>query len=273
MNEPESLRASGAFSDVAAGGVVRVVSLNSRQARNVAPAGQANSWVALDSGPAFTAPICAPPTNLSGEGRRPPHSGQTLSPQASPAAGHIASRSPTAPRRNSGRSWCDSRAQALCRTQPADPRYVFLSRRRVPVLSSCCLRRLCVRTSSSVTPRSKSTRWSQSRKLDVSRMTRGAKGTSAQPGRNVARKAGLNREIPDTAPALMVQLLRYKVTVGCGQLHQRRNCGRVRRAQVTATSGRKLWLSACMSATAAGIRNRAIERLPGWCSEQRPHHA
>ena len=47
--------------------------------------------------------------------------------------------------------------------------------------------------------------------LQVSNMTRSAKGTLEEPGKNVKQKAGLNREILDTAPALMMQLLRYKV--------------------------------------------------------------
>ena len=47
--------------------------------------------------------------------------------------------------------------------------------------------------------------------LRINNMTRSAKGTVEQPGRNVAQKAGLNREILDTAPALLMQLLRYKV--------------------------------------------------------------
>ena len=42
-------------------------------------------------------------------------------------------------------------------------------------------------------------------------MTRSAKGTVKEPGKNVAQKAGLNREILDTAPALLMRLLRYKV--------------------------------------------------------------
>lgn len=40
---------------------------------------------------------------------------------------------------------------------------------------------------------------------------RSARGTIDKPGKNVAQKAGLNREILDTAPALPMQLLHYKV--------------------------------------------------------------
>lgn len=47
--------------------------------------------------------------------------------------------------------------------------------------------------------------------LFVKNMTRSASGTVEEPGKNVAQKAGLNREILDTAPALLTQLLRYKV--------------------------------------------------------------
>ena len=46
--------------------------------------------------------------------------------------------------------------------------------------------------------------------LDVSHMVRSAKGTSAEPGRNVAQKAGLNREILATSPASYHLMLRYK---------------------------------------------------------------
>ena len=47
--------------------------------------------------------------------------------------------------------------------------------------------------------------------LQVRNMTRSAKGTLEAPGKNVAQKSGLNREILDTAPALFNQLIRYKV--------------------------------------------------------------
>lgn len=47
--------------------------------------------------------------------------------------------------------------------------------------------------------------------LQIARMTRSAAGTMEDPGKNVAQKAGLNREILDTAPALFTSLLRCKV--------------------------------------------------------------
>lgn len=53
--------------------------------------------------------------------------------------------------------------------------------------------------------------------LTVSNMTRSAKGTVEEPGKNVRQKAGLNREILDTAPAQLIQLIRYKVTETGGE--------------------------------------------------------
>lgn len=47
-------------------------------------------------------------------------------------------------------------------------------------------------------------------KLEIQKMTRSAKGTKDKPGKNVAQKAGLNREILDTGPAAFLQMLRYK---------------------------------------------------------------
>lgn len=53
--------------------------------------------------------------------------------------------------------------------------------------------------------------------LQVARMTRSAAGTEDEPGKNVAQKAGLNREILDTAPALFTSLIRCKVLETGGQ--------------------------------------------------------
>ena len=41
-------------------------------------------------------------------------------------------------------------------------------------------------------------------------MTRSAKGTVEEPGTRVRQKAGLNREMLDTAPAQLMSMLRYK---------------------------------------------------------------
>lgn len=49
-------------------------------------------------------------------------------------------------------------------------------------------------------------------KLQISNMTRTAKGTAENPGKNVAQKAGLNREILDTAPAALLAMINYKVS-------------------------------------------------------------
>lgn len=46
--------------------------------------------------------------------------------------------------------------------------------------------------------------------LTVKNLTASAKGTAAEPGRNVKAKSGLNREILDTAPAGFLALVRYK---------------------------------------------------------------
>ena len=48
-------------------------------------------------------------------------------------------------------------------------------------------------------------------KLTVKNMTASAKGTVDEPGKNVAQKSGLNREILDTSPAKLLALIRYKV--------------------------------------------------------------
>lgn len=47
--------------------------------------------------------------------------------------------------------------------------------------------------------------------LQIKNMARSAKGTVADPGKSVAQKAGLNREILDTAPASLLAMIRYKV--------------------------------------------------------------
>jgi putative transposase len=47
-------------------------------------------------------------------------------------------------------------------------------------------------------------------KLTVSNMVRSAKGTLEKPGKNVAAKSGLNREILATAPSAFLSMLRYK---------------------------------------------------------------
>lgn len=48
-------------------------------------------------------------------------------------------------------------------------------------------------------------------KLSVKNMTATAAGTVEQPGKNVQQKAGLNREVLDTAPARLLALISYKV--------------------------------------------------------------
>ncbi len=48
-------------------------------------------------------------------------------------------------------------------------------------------------------------------KLSVKNMTASAAGTADAPGKNVQQKAGLNREVLDTAPARLMALISYKV--------------------------------------------------------------
>ena len=54
-------------------------------------------------------------------------------------------------------------------------------------------------------------------KLTVKNMTRSAKGTVEKHGKNVKQKAGLNREILNTAPAMTLNLLQYKAEEACGE--------------------------------------------------------
>jgi putative transposase len=52
--------------------------------------------------------------------------------------------------------------------------------------------------------------------LKIANMTRSAKGTAEKPGKMVAQKAGLNREILDTAPGMLMNMLRVKAEeAGC----------------------------------------------------------
>ena len=50
-----------------------------------------------------------------------------------------------------------------------------------------------------------------SEKLQVGNMIGSAKGTTEKPGKMVKQKAGLNREILDTAPATLLDMIAYKV--------------------------------------------------------------
>ena len=52
--------------------------------------------------------------------------------------------------------------------------------------------------------------------LQIANITRSAKGTVDAPGKMVAQKSGLNREILDTAPGMLMNMLRYKAEeAGC----------------------------------------------------------
>jgi putative transposase len=53
--------------------------------------------------------------------------------------------------------------------------------------------------------------------LKVKTLTTSAKGTVERPGKNVRQKAGLNREILDTSPGMMISMLRYKAERASGR--------------------------------------------------------
>jgi putative transposase len=52
--------------------------------------------------------------------------------------------------------------------------------------------------------------------LQIAELTRSAKGTADNPGKNVKQKTGLNREILDTAPARFQRFLDYKAAEAGG---------------------------------------------------------
>jgi putative transposase len=54
-------------------------------------------------------------------------------------------------------------------------------------------------------------------KLQVKNMIGSARGTVDNPGANVRQKAGLNREILDTSPGMLIAMLRYKAERAGGQ--------------------------------------------------------
>jgi|SRR5690349_469205 len=54
--------------------------------------------------------------------------------------------------------------------------------------------------------------------LNIAGMTRSAKGTVEEPGKMVAQKAGLNREILDTAPSAFLAMVDYKAACAGGML-------------------------------------------------------
>jgi putative transposase len=54
--------------------------------------------------------------------------------------------------------------------------------------------------------------------LKLKNMTRSAKGTLANPGKNVAAKSGLNRSMLDASPGRLIDMLRYKAERAGGEL-------------------------------------------------------
>ena len=54
--------------------------------------------------------------------------------------------------------------------------------------------------------------------LKLKNMTRSAKGTLAEPGRNVRQKAGLNRALADAAPGRLISMISYKAESAGGRM-------------------------------------------------------
>ncbi|MEK6668641.1 MAG: transposase [Pseudomonadota bacterium] len=126
-------------------------------------------------------------------------------------------------------------------------------------------------------------------KLTVKNMTASAAGTVDEPGKNVQQKAGLNREILDTAPARLMALISYKVqeTGGwfmeaptrqlkpsqrcpaCGHVHKKAlserthacaQCGHTEPRDVASARIVYAWLHEQLKAKDTG------QELPRWCS-------
>jgi putative transposase len=74
--------------------------------------------------------------------------------------------------------------------------------------------------------------------LTVANMTRSARGTVEEPGRNVAQKAGLNREILSTAPSAFLAMLRYKAAEA-GTVFVEINARKVKPSQRCSDCGRQ----------------------------------
>jgi putative transposase len=74
--------------------------------------------------------------------------------------------------------------------------------------------------------------------LTVGGMTRSARGTVENPGRNVAQKAGLNREILSTAPSAFLAMLRYKAAEA-GSKFVEINARKVKPSQTCSDCGRQ----------------------------------
>ena len=54
--------------------------------------------------------------------------------------------------------------------------------------------------------------------LKLKNMTRSARGTLAEPGRNVRQKAGLNRVLADAAPGSLISMIAYKAESAGGRM-------------------------------------------------------
>jgi putative transposase len=110
--------------------------------------------------------------------------------------------------------------------------------------------------------------------LDVRAMTRGAKGTLATPGRNVAAKTGLNRALLDAGFGKLAMLIREKAAcavreiVGVDARYSSRTCGRCLKVDAKSRRRRRFRCVACGwtchadVAAALEIRRRAeLQRM------------
>lgn len=102
-------------------------------------------------------------------------------------------------------------------------------------------------------------------KLDVRAMTASARGTAAEPGRNVAQKSGLNRSILDVAWGEIRRQLLYKLQRAGGVLIEvsardtSRTCGACRVVDVASRVSRDRFVCVRCGHAAHADVNAAIE--------------
>jgi putative transposase len=104
-------------------------------------------------------------------------------------------------------------------------------------------------------------------KLTIRNMTASAAGTVKEPGKNVAQKAGLNREILDTTPAALLQKIAYKVLDTGGNTWKRQRSGSSPRrcARSAAPRRKRSWKNVGTAATCAGTSKTGTQPQHAWC--------
>ena len=103
--------------------------------------------------------------------------------------------------------------------------------------------------------------------LTLKNMTRSGAGTAEEPGKQVTQKAGLNREILDTAPGLFTSLFRYKVLETGGEWVDAPT-RKLKPSQRCPSAG--MWPKSssrkeCTAASNAGMRKTGIRLQRVWC--------